>query len=156
MASPTPTVSENESRNRALCGWSPPDLVAGARLKRAADRFLPRTGIPVVAFFVAIAALLLLAPLFPRREELAVDCLAALAAGGWCAINFWLCRQAHCLVTAGGWLALALFTFFEAGLGRTLIHGDEQLVFLGIFVASLVFECGWSAARGSNALVRRT
>ncbi|MEA2504692.1 MAG: hypothetical protein QOG36_1735, partial [Actinomycetota bacterium] len=33
------------------------------------------------------------------------DGLAGLAAGTWCGLNFWRCRQAHCLVTfaEGGW-----------------------------------------------------
>jgi hypothetical protein len=31
--------------------------------------------------------------------------LAALAAGTWCGLNFWRCRQAYRLVSAAGWLA---------------------------------------------------
>ena len=73
--------------------------------------------------------------------------------GGWCGLNFWRSRHAHCLVTGPAWLALALFTFAEASLGRTLIHGYEQLVFLGVLAAGLAFEGAWYVARRTNAVM---
>jgi len=56
------------------------------------------------------------------------------------------------VITGIGWFALAGFTFFEAGLGRSLIHGDELLVFLGVLAAGLVFEGTWNVVRGTNAV----
>jgi hypothetical protein len=81
-----------------------------------------------------------------------VDALAALAAGGWCSLNFWRCRHAHCVVTGPAWLALSIFAFTEAGIGRSLIAGDEQLVFLGVLAAALCFEGVWYLARRTNAV----
>jgi hypothetical protein len=81
-----------------------------------------------------------------------VDTAAFLAGGSWCTMNFWRCRQAHCLLTGSGWLLLALFTVAEAGLGHSLIGGDEQLVFLGILAIGLVFEGTWYLMHRTNAL----
>jgi len=78
---------------------------------------------------MTIGALSRRAPHLPRRPELASDGLASLAASGWCELNFWRCRQAHCMVSAAGWLGLSLVAFAGAGLGHSLIYGDEQLIF---------------------------
>jgi hypothetical protein len=86
---------------------------------------------------------------------LATDGLAALAAGAWCALNFWRCRHAHCAVTSSGWLALSVLAFTEAALGHSLIGGDEQPVFLAVLAAGLVFEVVWRCLRGTNAVGRR-
>jgi len=138
---------------RALCGWSPPALPADTALKRAVDRFVPFTGGPVIVFYLTVTAILLVAGFLPVRSQLALDGLAALAGGAWCAANFWRCRHAHCIVNAAGWLALSVFTFGEALAGRSYIHGDEQLVFIAVLLIAIAFELVWSAARGTNALV---
>jgi hypothetical protein len=112
---------------------------------------LPRRGLPVVAYFTAVTGLLGLAQILPSPAYLGVDAAAFLAGGIWCAINFWRCGRAHCLVTGPGWLLLAGFAAAEAGLGHSLIGGDEQLVFLGILAAGCAFECIGYVARGSYA-----
>lgn len=140
---------------RALCGWSPPPLQADTRAKRIVDRLMPRTGIAVITYFAAIAGLMALAALLPKRGELVMDGLAALAAASWCGLNFWRCRHAHCVVTASGWSVLAAFTFLEAVIGRSLIAGDEQLVFLFVLAAGLAFEGAWYLVRGTNAVAAR-
>lgn len=48
--------------------------------------------------------------------------------------------------------AIAAFSFLEAGLGHSLIHGDEGLVFLGMLGVGLAFEGAWYVARGTNAV----
>ena len=141
-----------DERRRALFGWSPPDLPADTALKRRADRLLPRTGWAAALYCAAVIALLNLAPQLPERANLAADGLAALAAAGWCGLNFWRCRHAHCLVTSTGWAALSLLAFTEAALGRSLIGGNEQPVFLVVLAAAVVFEVAWRLARGSNAV----
>ncbi len=138
---------------RALWGWSPPSLPADSARKRLVDRVLPRTGAPLALFYLAVFALLGLAPSMPKSGELALDGLAALAAGAWCGANFWRSRHAHCLVTGVGWLALSGFAFGEAILGYSLIHGDEQLVFLAVLVLGLGFEGAWYRLRGTNAVL---
>ena len=140
----------------ALWGWAPPDLPADTPLKRRADRLLPRTGWPAVVYFAAIVGLLNLAPHLPERANLAADGLAALAAAAWCVLNFWRCRHAHCVVTSTGWLALSVLAFTEAGLGRSLIGGDEQLVFLAVLAIAVGFEVVWRCAHGTNAVTRGT
>ena len=122
--------------------WSPPVLPADTTVKRRVDRLLPR-GWPAVTYFAAVIGLLGLAQLLPAPAYLVADAVAFLAGGSWCALNFWRCRQAHCLFTGSGWLLLGLFAAAEAGLGRSLIDGDEQLVFLGVLAIGLVIEAFW-------------
>jgi len=135
---------------RALWGWSPPDLPADTGLKRRADRLLPRTGVPALLCYAAVVGLLSLAPHLPERGNLAVDGLAALAGAAWCGLNFWRCRHAHCVVTSTGWAALSALAFTGAALGRSLIGGDEQPVFLAVLAVAVLFEVAWCLARGSR------
>lgn len=149
------TVGNAGASPRALYGWSPPRLPADTPAKRRVDRLLPATGIPMTLYFAAVIGLLLLAPSLPRRADLAVDGLAALGAAAWCGANFWRCRHAHCVVTATGWFALSMFSFVEAGLGRSFIAGNEQPVFLAILILGVLFEGGWTLVRGTNAFTPR-
>jgi hypothetical protein len=121
-------------------------------LKRRIDRLMPRTGLPVALYYGAVVALLALAGILPRRPGLAVDALAALAAGSWCALNTWRCRHAHCAVSGAGWLGLGAFSIVEAALGHSVIGGNEQPMFLGVLGAALAFEAIWYLTRGTNAI----
>ncbi len=136
----------------ALWGWSPPPLPADTPLKRRVDRLMPRTGAPALVYYLAVIGLLNLAPHLPTRGYLATEGLAALAAGAWCGLNFWRCRHAHCLVSGGGWLGLALLAGSETVFGHSWLRGHEQAAFLAVLVVALVFEGVWVAVRGSNAL----
>jgi hypothetical protein len=136
----------------ALWGWSPPRLPADTALKRLVDRVQPRTGLRALAFFAAVVALLNVGQLLPRRADLGAVGLAALLAGGWCALNFWRCRHAHCALSGAGWLALAVFTFAEAAWGHSVIGGDEPLGFLVVLGLGLAFEACWSLRRGTNSI----
>ena len=149
------SVSDSCCDPRARRGW-PTALPADTAAKRRVDRLLPRSGVPAAVYFAGLIVLLALAPDLPRRAELAADGLAFVAAGIWCGLNFWRCRQAHCVVTAAGWLGLSLVALAGAVAGRSLIHGDEQLVFLGVLVAALAFECLRYLARGTNVVLRTT
>jgi hypothetical protein len=113
---------------------------------------MPRTGTQLCLFYCVLIALLVAAPHLGRRGDLIIDGLAFSMAGGWCALNFWRCRHAHCVITAAGWLPLAAFAFAEAGLGRTLIDGFEQPIFLGVLAVAVVFELMWARTHGSNAI----
>lgn len=149
----TPPRPPAKGCGSALWGWSPGALPADTPLKRRVDRLLPSSGVRAVLFFAAVVALLLVAPLLPRRADLAADGLAAAAAGAWCTLNFWRCRHAHCLVTGTGWLALSVLAFAEAGLGRSVIHGNEQPVFLAVLALGLAFEWAWYRRHGTNAVM---
>jgi hypothetical protein len=113
---------------------------------------VPRAGLPAAAYFAAVIGLLGLAQILPAPAYLVVDAVAFLAGGTWCALNFWRCRHAHCLLTGSGWLVLALFAAAEAGLGRSLMGGDEQLAFLAILAIGLIFEAAWYLVRHDNAV----
>ncbi len=141
----TTTPAAAGAPGRVACCVRPgrADLPADTPVRRRAGRLLPRRGWPAAAYFAAVAGLLGLAQILPGPAFLVVDAAAFLAAGSWCAVNFWRCRQVHCLVTGPGWLLLAVFTLAEAGLGHSLIGGDEQLVFLGLLGAGLIGECLW-------------
>src|ERR1039457_2663312 len=149
-------MAEEVEAERALWGGSPPARPAATSLERLVDRIQPRTGVSCALYIVAVIALLSIAPHLPVRAGLAVDGLAALAAGSWCALNFWRCRQAHCVVNGVGWLGLALLAFVGAGLGHSVIGGYDQSVFLGVLVAALAFEGVWCAVRGTNAVTVRS
>ena len=140
---------------RALYGWSPARLPADTPAKRRVDHLLPATGIPMALYFAGVVGLLAVAPLLSIRADLAMDGSAALAAAAWCGANFWRCRHAHCVVTATGWSALGAFCFAEAGLGRSLIAGHEQPLFVAVLVLGLLFEAGWVIRRGTNACTGR-
>lgn len=146
------TQPVSRASKSALWGWSPADLPANTSWKRRVDRYLPRTGVGVALYFVAIAVAMNASALLPRRAELVGIGLSVLAAGAWCALNYWRCRHVHCLVGGVAWPPLAALCFVEAGLGRTLIAGDEGLVFLGILVAAIALEGIWCCARGTNAI----
>ena len=153
-----PHAAAGPGRGTSCCvprgrrAWSPPVLPADTPAKRRVDHLRPRTGLPAVAYFAAVIGLLGLAQILPAPAYLAVDAVAFLAGGSWCALNFWRSRQAHCLLTGSGWLLLALFAAAEAGLGRSLIGGDEQLVFLGILAIGLIFEGAWYLVHRDNAV----
>lgn len=150
---PVPADRASCCARRSSRGWSPPPLPADTQLKRFVDRFLPRGGLPVVVFFAAAIGTLNLASLLSSpAAELALEGAAALAAGWWCALNFWRCRHAHCLVTGAGWLGLSLLSFVEAGLGHSVIGGYERGVFVLILVIGCVFEAAWQITRGTNVM----
>ncbi len=140
-------------RSPALWGWLPPPQPAQNLWARRIDRFLPHTALPCLLYIIAIVGLLNLAPHLPARGGLGLEGLAFLAAGGWCGLNFSRCRQAHCLVSGGGWLGLSVLTFIEAGLGHSVIRGFEEPVFLGVLVVAVLFEGAWYLGRGTNAVI---
>lgn len=136
---------------RALCGWSPPSLPADTNMKRRVDRI--RLGnAAAVGILVVVVGLLNVAAHLSVPPSLVLDGLAGLAAGGWCSLNYWRCRHAHCLITGPGWLAFGAFAFVEAGLGHSVIDGYEQPVFMGILALAVVFELSWYLGRRTNAI----
>lgn len=94
----------------------------------------------------------MLATGLPLRWELAMDALASLMGGTWCAVNFWRCRHAHCLVTGLGWLALGGLSLAEVGIDRSLIGGYEEGAFYGVLAVGILFEWLWVKTHGSHAM----
>jgi len=133
---------------------SPPRLPADSRLKRRADALLP-TGAAQWVFFAGVAAAVSVARYLPLRPGLALDLVATVAAAAWCLVNFWRCREAHCVVSGVGWTGLAALEFVELALGRSVISGDEGIAFVAILVAALAFEAAWRVRHGTNAVAIR-
>ena len=79
--------------------------------------------------------------------------MATLAASAWCLVNFWRCREAHCVVTGTGWLLLAGLEAVELTLGSSLTRGSDGLVFVAILVVALCFEWWWQTRHGTNAII---
>jgi hypothetical protein len=135
---------------RQVC-CSPPQLSGDTQAKRFADRLLP-SGLWLCLFFAAIAIGVFASPHLPLRAGLALGAIATLAASTYCLLNFWRCREAHCIVSGTGWALLALFEFAELGVGRSLIDRSEGLVFLIVLGLALGFEAVWWLRYGTNAV----
>ena len=149
-----PTHDDGPRRSFVMpLSCSPPRLPADSTAKHVVDRLQP-TGSSQWLFFAAVGALVIAAPFLPTRPGLAVGAVASLAGSAWCLANFWRCREAHCIITGGGWAALFVLQLVELGIGRSVIHGSESSVFLAILVIGLVFECTWQVVFGTNAVSR--
>jgi hypothetical protein len=105
-----------------------------------------------VSVVIIVVGLLNVAGHISAQPSLVVVGLAGLAAGGWCSLNFWRCRHAHCLITGPGWLAFGVFALVEALLGHSLIAGYEQPVFLSILAVAVLFEISWYLSHHTNAV----
>lgn len=90
------------------------------------------------------------------RGGVALASVWVLFMGSYCALNFLLCRETHCLITGTGWPALSL-----AGLAAALTRGTGISWFgvnveVGAFVVSLglgyALECAVAARTGHRAL----
>ncbi|MGH7860874.1 MAG: hypothetical protein ACRENM_04205 [Candidatus Dormibacteraceae bacterium] len=141
-----------EDQGRALGIWcSPPSLQNDTRAKRAVDRILP-AGAWRCLFFIAIAGGISAAAHLPTTPGLIVGAAVTASASGYCLLNFWRCREAHCIVSGSGWAALGAFEIAEAAVGHSLVHGDEGLAFTLILLGSIAFETVWRMQHGTNAV----
>lgn len=129
----------------------PPQLSGDGQAKRFADRVLPR-GLWLCLFFAMIAIGLFASQHLPVLAGLALGAITTLAASTYCLLNFWHCREAHCIVSGTGWALLALFEFGELGVGRSLIDRSESLAFLLILALAFAFEAVWRLRYGTKAV----
>jgi hypothetical protein len=132
-----------------LC--SPPPLKADTGANRVIDRILP-TGAWRCALFIAIAVGISAAGQLPTTSGLALGAATTFIASGYCLLNFWRCREAHCIISGTGWAALGLCETAEIALGHSLIHRNEGAVFVVILVIAVAFEAFWRTRHGTNAL----
>lgn len=151
MSCQTPVPQSGSGGRQLFC--SPPATAADTPAKRLADRVLP-TGRGQWVFFAVVAIAICAAPSLAREPGLALDLVATVAASAWCLVNFWRCRQAHCIVSGTGWAALAVLEVTELAAGRSFVLGSEGLVFLAILIVGAGFEVLWRLRHGTNALVR--
>ena len=138
------------ARSTGIFG-SPPRSTADTDAKRVIDRVLP-TGGSRCAFFIAIAVGISAAGQLPITPGLVLGAATTLVASGYCLLNFWRCREAHCIISGTGWAALGLFETAEIALGHSLIHRNEGAVFVAIIVIAVAFEAYWRARHGTNAI----
>ncbi|HVA42272.1 MAG TPA: hypothetical protein VNF50_02200 [Acidimicrobiales bacterium] len=131
---------------------SPVRLASDSSFKRLAGRLLP-TGVGQWIFFGLVFVAVSLAPNLSRRPGLALAAVATLAGSTWCLVNFWRCREAHCIVSGLGWAGLGAFGLLETGLGHSLIGGYGGAVFIAVLVVAYIFEFGWRAVYGTNAVM---
>lgn len=113
---------------------------------------MPRPGWPAVVYFATVAIAVGVAAQLPAVPRLTFTGVASLAGGAWCAVNFWRCRHAHCLVTGAGWLALGGLALVGAVQGRSVLAGTERLLFVAVLGLGIVFEAVIYLARGSVSL----
>lgn len=145
-------VRDGETRtSRIPLVCSPPRLTADTPAKRFADRLLPK-GIGQWIFFAAVAVGVGTAPALPLRPGLVLALASTIAASSWCLVNFWRCREAHCVVSGVGWAALAALEVVELAVDRSFLFGSEGLFFIAILVVALVFEGFWRNRHGTNAI----
>jgi hypothetical protein len=130
---------------------SPPHLEADTPAKRVVDRILP-SGARRCVFFIAIAAGISAAGQLPTTAGLAAGAATTFLAGGYCLLNFWRCREAHCIISGTGWALLALFEAAELAVGHSLIHRNEGAAFAAILVIAVAFEVFWRTRHGNNVV----
>jgi hypothetical protein len=71
--------------------------------------------------------------------------------GSYCLANFARCREAHCVVTGGGWSALGVVGMWGALTGHEIL-GALWNAFAVIALLGFAFEGAWTMRRGVNAL----
>ena len=147
-----PKTAQDEVRSPVGVWRSPPHLAGDTRAKRVVDRVLP-TGVGRWVFFIAIAVSISAASSLPLLPGLALGATVTLLASAYCLLNFWRCREAHCIVSGIGWAALVVFEVAEIALGRSLIHRDESLAFLIVLAGAVTFEALWRRRHGTNVVI---
>lgn len=149
-----PQRTDSESRRSFVMPLtcSPPRLPADSASKHLVDRMQP-TGSGQWIYFAVVGALVVIAPLLPVRPGLAVGAAGALAGSAWCLANLWRCREAHCLITGFGWLALFGLEVIELAAGRSFIYGTESSAFFISLLVGFLFEMLWQAPFRTTALL---
>lgn len=134
----------------------PPSLPATTRVHRLADGFLRGVyALGTVGLLALILGGFLVASLLPDGVGVWLAGALYLAVGGYCSLNFWRCREAHCVVTGLGFTLLGV-ALLAAALGvPTIISEQNGPILLGVLAVAVAFEAIWRSRHGTNA-VRRT
>ncbi len=82
---------------------------------------------------------------------LIVEGAVFLVAGIYCLANFIRCREAHCILTGVGWLALGAVSI-AAAVARLDDRSATWIAFLVVAVIGHGFEAVWRATHGTNSL----
>lgn len=134
----------------------PVALPATTRWHRGADRLLRAVyALGTVGLVAVVLAGFLVAALLPESVGIWLAGILYLAVGGYCSLNFWRCREAHCIVTGIGFTVLGLAVLAAAVGARTVVFEHEGSVLLGVLAAAIAFEAAWRWRHGSNVVRRR-
>lgn len=120
------------------CPTAPPPA---SGWERAADRYR-RLAAPVLRPPLVVVTLLVLVVVsawLPLRGELALISGFHLAAGAYCAMNFWRCREPHCRMTGPGWTATGLAGLVALVAGADWVAG-LWATFTAVWVAGMAYE----------------
>jgi hypothetical protein len=143
------------ARLAACCvplGSRPAALDPTRRWHGAADRFLIASRVWLIPAAVVLGvAAGQVANQLPSRYAMLPAVVYFVMLGGWCSLNFARCREAHCLITGGGFDALAV-----AALVAVIIDGHWynllSLMILPVLIAGFAFEVVWTSRHGENAV----
>lgn len=138
---------------RAGGGCSPLAPSPRNRFERALDAYTQITAPLVRGSFVlvTIAFVVLASSRLGAAGGAPVQAAFFLLIATYCLANFARCREAHCIVTGLGYLALAIAGLWATVAGRDL-RSAEWIAFVAVTLAGHTFEAAWASARGTNAL----
>lgn len=139
-------------------GCAPPPAVNGPGAGGWVERSL-RLVEPVVrgpAVVVVTIAIFAAAGVVGGRGGVAAASAYVLFLGTYCLLNFWHCRETHCVVTGAGWTPLALLGFAAALTPAASMSwfrvNVESAAFLVILAAGYALEWAVAARTGRRAL----
>ncbi len=131
----------------------PPAAPPRNALERALDTYTNLTA-PILrgcCLFPVLAAVVVGSSRLGTPGGLWLAAAYFLVFGGYCVANFARCREAHCVVTGWGWLALGMAGVWSA-VGNRAILGILWDAFAVIAIVGFAFEAAWTALRGTHAL----
>lgn len=143
-----------------LTGCSPPagERGAGGWLGRYLRRVevVTRGPVSVVVTIAVFAAASAVGSAAGGRAGVVVASAWVLFSGTYCLLNFWHCRETHCVVTGTGWTPLGLLGFAAAlapGTSLSWYRVDvEVAAYLVILGAGYTLQCVVAARTGHRAL----
>src|SRR5487761_333317 len=162
-ASPPPAPVHNLTRRLGtLTAPTPP---AGGRVElpgpldayRRLTHLLLRGPLGVVLTIAVLGA----ASAWYSRGGLALASAWVLLSGSYCLLNFWHCRETHCVVTGLGWTPLGLLGFAIAAVPATGLSWHEWwelevAAYLVILVAGFTLQYVVASRTGRRFLKRAT
>ena len=135
----------------------PPTARAGVWQRRVARWLRPIEAVLRGPVDVAITiAVFVTAGALDGRAGLAVAGGWLLLSGLYCVLNFWLCRETHCVVTGVGWTLLGLLGLVAA-MGPILPWyrvGIELVGYLVVLAAGYALQWVMAARTGRRTLTR--
>ena len=140
MCTPPPTARAGAWQRRVARWLRPVEIVLRGRVDVAI----------VIAVFVTAGAV-------GGRTGVAVAGVWLLLSGLYCLLNFWLCRETHCVVTGAGWTPLGLLGLVAANSSvLPWYRVDIELAgYLVALVAGYALQSVVAARTGRRILTRR-